>query len=67
MGFGPVSNPRFIVAVMIDEPQGAKYYGGDVGAPVFSSVMGAALRMMSVPPDAPGTLNVRAPSDRSEG
>ena len=67
VGFGPVSNPRFIVAVMIDEPQGAKYYGGDVGAPVFSSVMGAALRMMSVPPDAPGTLNVQAPAERSEG
>jgi cell division protein FtsI (penicillin-binding protein 3) len=67
VGFGPVSNPRFIVAVMIDEPQGAKYYGGDVGAPVFSNVMGAALRMMSVPPDAPGTFNVQAPADRSEG
>jgi cell division protein FtsI (penicillin-binding protein 3) len=61
VGFGPVSNPRFIVAVMLDEPAGAKYYGGDVGAPVFSSVMGSALRMMSVAPDAPGTLNALAP------
>jgi cell division protein FtsI/penicillin-binding protein 2 len=61
VGFGPVSNPRFIVAVMLDEPAGAKYYGGDVGAPVFSSVMGSALRMMSVAPDAPQTLNVKAP------
>ena len=59
VGFGPVSNPRFIVAVMIDEPGLAKYYGGDVGAPVFSSVMGSALRMLSVPPDAPGTMNVK--------
>jgi cell division protein FtsI (penicillin-binding protein 3) len=62
VGFGPVSNPRFIVAVMLDEPAGARYYGGDVSAPVFSSVMGAALRMMSVPPDAPQTLNAQAPS-----
>jgi cell division protein FtsI (penicillin-binding protein 3) len=53
VGFGPVTNPRFIVAVMLDEPAGAKYFGGDVGAPVFSSVMGNALRMMAVPPDAP--------------
>jgi cell division protein FtsI (penicillin-binding protein 3) len=60
VGFGPVSKPRFIVAVMLDEPAGGKYYGGDVSAPVFSSVMGAALRMMSVPPDAPQTLNARA-------
>ena len=77
VGFGPVSDPRFIVAVMIDEPSGAKYYGGDVGAPVFASVMGSALRMMSVAPDAPQTLrvqpptgtdlNVRVPAKESEG
>jgi cell division protein FtsI (penicillin-binding protein 3) len=57
VGFGPVSDPRFIVAVMLDEPAGARYYGGDVGAPVFASVMGAALRMMSVAPDAPVAPN----------
>jgi cell division protein FtsI (penicillin-binding protein 3) len=66
VGFGPVSDPRFIVAVMLDEPA-TKHYGGDVGAPVFSSVMGAALRMMSVPPDAPQTLNVQAQRSGSEG
>ena len=67
VGLGPVTKPRFIVAVMIDEPQGANYYGGDVSAPVFSTVMGQALRMMSVPPDAPGTLNVQAPRTGAEG
>jgi cell division protein FtsI (penicillin-binding protein 3) len=66
VGFGPVSDPRFIVAVMLDDPA-TKHYGGDVGAPVFSSVMGAALRMMSVPPDAPQTLNVQAQRSGSEG
>jgi cell division protein FtsI (penicillin-binding protein 3) len=63
VGFGPVSDPRFIVAVMLDEPSGAKYYGGDVSAPVFSSVMGSALRMMSVAPDAPQTLRGPAPGE----
>jgi cell division protein FtsI (penicillin-binding protein 3) len=67
VGFAPVTRPRFIVAVMIDEPLGAKYYGGDVGGPVFSSVMGAALRTMAVAPDAPGTLNVQAPREGNEG
>lgn len=67
VGFGPVTNPRFIVAVMLDEPQGAKYYGGDVGAPVFASVMGNALRLMSVPPDAPHTLNVEAAPKGGQG
>jgi cell division protein FtsI (penicillin-binding protein 3) len=67
VGFGPVTRPRFIVAVMLDEPGGPKHLGGDVGAPVFATVMGAALRMMSVAPDAPATLNVQAPRQGSEG
>jgi cell division protein FtsI (penicillin-binding protein 3) len=60
VGFAPVTDPRFIVAVMIDEPQGAKHYGGDVAGPVFSTVMGNALRLMDVPPDAPQTVNAQA-------
>jgi cell division protein FtsI (penicillin-binding protein 3) len=61
-GFGPVSDPRFIVAVMIDEPGAGKHYGGDIAAPVFSAVMGAALRMMSVPPDAQPAHEARVPA-----
>ena len=53
VGFAPVSNPRLLVAVMIDEPSAGAYYGGEVAAPVFSNVMGAALRMQGVPTDAP--------------
>jgi len=52
VGVGPVSDPRLVVAVMLDEPQGARYFGGDVGAPVFSAVMGQALRLLGVAPDA---------------
>ncbi len=62
IGFAPASNPRLIVAVMIDEPSAGQYYGGQVAAPVFSRVMGSALRMMGVPPDAP-VNNVVLPSD----
>ncbi len=53
VGFAPVSDPRLVVAVMIDEPSGGQYYGGAVAAPVFSTVTGAALRMLGVPTDAP--------------
>jgi cell division protein FtsI (penicillin-binding protein 3) len=63
VGFGPVSDPRFIVAVMLDEPAGARYFGGDVGAPVFSAMMGGALRLMAVAPDAPGSLNALVAPD----
>jgi cell division protein FtsI (penicillin-binding protein 3) len=53
IGLAPASNPRLIVAVMINEPGGRDYYGGEVAAPVFSSVMGASLHLLSVPNDAP--------------
>ncbi len=51
VGLAPASNPRLVVAVMIDEPSGRDYYGGLVAAPVFSRVMAGALRFMAVPPD----------------
>ncbi len=53
VGFAPVSDPRLVVAVMIDEPGAGKYYGGEVAAPVFSQVMAGALRTLGVAPDAP--------------
>lgn len=54
VGMAPASDPRLIVAVMIDEPSAGQYYGGQVAAPVFAQIMAGALRMLSVPPDAPG-------------
>ncbi len=61
VGLAPASDPRLVVAVMIDEPAGRQYYGGLVAAPVFSKVMAGALRLMAVPPDAPMDA-VTAPS-----
>ena len=52
VGFAPASNPRLIVAVMIDEPGGAQHYGGDVAGPIFASVMGGALRTLGIASDA---------------
>lgn len=52
-GFAPVSDPRIVVAVMIDEPSDGVYYGGEVAAPVFSAVVGGALRILNVEPDSP--------------
>jgi cell division protein FtsI (penicillin-binding protein 3) len=53
VGYAPASSPRFVIAVMVDEPSAGKYYGGAVAAPVFSRVMEGILRMRSVPQDAP--------------
>jgi cell division protein FtsI (penicillin-binding protein 3) len=53
VGFAPVSKPRIVVAVMIDEPSAGKHYGGEVAAPIFARVTGETLRAMRVAPDAP--------------
>lgn len=53
VGFAPASDPRLIVAVMIDEPSAGKHYGGDVAAPVFAEVMSGALRTLGIATDAP--------------
>ena len=53
VGLAPISDPRLVVAVMIDEPTGGAHYGGDVAGPAFSQIMGGALRTLGVPPDAP--------------
>ncbi len=52
-GFAPVSDPRLVIAVMIDEPGGGAYYGGQVAAPVFAQIAGASLRTLQVAPDGP--------------
>ena len=51
-GFAPVSNPRFAMVVIINEPHGGAYYGGSVAGPTFAEVMSSALQLYNVPPDA---------------
>jgi cell division protein FtsI (penicillin-binding protein 3) len=52
VGLAPASAPRFVMAVVIDEPDAGVYYGGAVAAPVFQRVVSSALRMYNVRPDA---------------
>jgi len=63
VGFAPASQPRIVVAVMIDEPSAGQYYGGAVAAPVFSNVVGASLRLLGVPSDAPANNVILPPDD----
>ena len=51
VGIAPISNPRIIVAVMVDTPTAGKWYGGDVAAPVFSDLVQQTLRTLGVQPD----------------
>ena len=67
VGYAPASNPRLIIAVMLDEPSAGQYFGGVVAAPVFSQVMTGALRILSVPHDAPSNNIVSFPAARELG
>ena len=62
VGFAPVSDPRIIVAVMVDEPSNGAHYGGQVAAPVFAAVVQNALRALNVPPDSAVT-DIIIPAD----
>ena len=62
VGLAPMSDPRIIIAVMVDEPSAGKHFGGQVAAPVFSNVAASALRAMNVPPDA-SVENVIMPTE----
>lgn len=57
-GFAPVENPRIVTVIVVHEPQGNRYYGGLVAAPVFSKVMESALRILNVAPDKPDNLKI---------
>jgi cell division protein FtsI (penicillin-binding protein 3) len=50
-GIAPVSDPRYAMAVMIDEPSSGKYFGGEVAAPVFGQLMQGVLQLMGIVPD----------------
>jgi len=49
VGFAPARHPRLLIAVMVDEPQGA-IYGGVVAAPAFGKIAQFALPYLRIPP-----------------
>jgi len=66
VGLAPMSNPRYIIAVMVDEPIGA-HYGGHVAGPVFSEVAANVMRAMNVAPDSTVTDIIVPPDAPQEG
>ncbi len=58
-GIASASQPRFALVVVINDPQGGKYYGGAISAPVFGAIMGGVLRTMNVKPDGLPLSNER--------
>lgn len=52
VGLAPVSDPRVIIAITVDEPSKGLYFGGLVAAPVFSVITKSVLTRLNVQPDA---------------
>jgi cell division protein FtsI (penicillin-binding protein 3) len=50
-GYAPAHDPRIVVIIVINEPQGAQHYGSQVAAPVFARIAGGAMRLLNVAPD----------------
>lgn len=66
-GFAPSSDPRLVAVVAINDPSNGEYYGGAVAAPLFSSVMEGALRLLNVPPDNFDEMVAQSAADVSGG
>jgi cell division protein FtsI (penicillin-binding protein 3) len=59
-GFAPAGDPRLICVVVINDPTGEAYYGGEVAAPLFADVVSGALRLMNIAPDDYSALMVQS-------
>ena len=51
VGLAPIANPRFVMAISVDDPKSQDYYGGQIAAPVFADVMDDVMRIYNIPPD----------------
>lgn len=58
-GVGPVSNPEIAIVVVINEPKGDYYYGGETAAPTFAKIMRQTLRTLNIAPDALGESKIQ--------
>lgn len=63
-GLAPITDPKFVMVVAIDDPRGKFYYGGDVAAPVFSSLMADLMRLYNVKPDGIHAAQITALSKK---
>lgn len=50
-GMAPAISPELVMVVMVDEPRNGEHFGGEVAAPVFSTVMAGAMRLLDIAPD----------------
>ncbi|EGG93730.1 Cell division protein FtsI (Peptidoglycan synthetase) [gamma proteobacterium IMCC1989] len=62
-GFAPADDPKVIAVVVVNEPSRGQYYGGEVAAPVFATVVERSLQLLQVPPNAEKMLQAQKARD----
>lgn len=71
VGIVPVSRPRLVIAVVVNEPGGDKHYGGEVAGPIFRRIAEPSLAYLGVRPDRettpPGPSTARPAVAAAEG
>ena len=60
IGFGPVEDPKFVVLVVIDDPQKGSYYGSQIVAPVFKDIVSQLVRYYQMSPSVKDGATVAA-------
>jgi len=65
VGFVPAEDPKLVLAITVDEPQGVQY-GGIVAAPIFSRIASQALIDMNVAPTEPVIRETAVPDESQE-
>lgn len=63
-GYVPAKNPRVVICVVVDEPQGSEYYGSQVAAPAFREIGKRVMWYLKVPPDDPASLRQQEAKSR---
>lgn len=57
VGFWPEEKPRYVMMISLGEPKGARYYGGQIAAPIFKSI---AEDIMQISPSGNGPMRTKA-------
>jgi len=56
VGVAPMDNPRYVTAVVVDQPKGDNYGGGAAAAPVYSRITDGVLRLRNQRPEVEGDM-----------
>lgn len=67
VAMAPISNPRIVVAVTVDNPRKAGYFGTLIAGPATGEIISGTLKYLSVPPDINSAPTLEAKNTKTQG